>query len=242
MKKYRDISILDDSGDQVWLVACDSVAAIGEKLHDQLSVSLEMTAQSMVRVALMEVLSLKAQPQLLVYLSNNEWEPTTRRALAAMQEELAKAGLADLAINGSSEDNMTTSMTAMGVTLLAKGHRSDLLMAKVQPGDWAFLLGRPLVGQKVISQWEHLLSYQALLDLMNLPVSEVVPIGSQGAYQEALQVAAANQLHFTRTSQEEVLDQSAGPATAFLVVGPPRLQEILKQQFTTIWKVGEYRS
>lgn len=240
--QYRDLTLLEGGSGQVWLVACDSVASIGEKVHDYLAVPVEMTAQSMVRVALMEVLSLRAQPQVLVYLSNNEWEPTTRQALAAMRKELAKAGYQDLSINGSCEDNMVTTMTAMGVTLLANGHQGSLLKNQVKPGDCAFLVGQPLLGQEVADGWETLPSYQDLALILSLSVHEVVPIGSKGAYQEALQVGQTNGLEFRLTSRSKVIDQSAGPATALLVVGPACLQAVLNQHFDAIWKVGDYLS
>ncbi|MGF3112378.1 hypothetical protein [Facklamia sp. P9177] len=241
MEKYRDIHIMPLSNDESLVIACDTSASIGQKEADVLSVSPQITAAFAVRVVLMEVLSVNAQPQLLINMFGNEMNPTGDLMLDGIKKELALAGLFDLAMNGSTEENMPTKMTSLGLTLLAKAKIADLKIKKVQPGDQVYQIGKPLMGQDLIDQVDQIVSYQELYHLLNLKdvIHEIVPIGSQGAIAEAQQVAKFNQLDFRLGQDSPQFYQSAGPATSLLIVIKPAFKANLLTIFKDIKWVGE---
>lgn len=95
IRKYRDLSILRLLGDISLVVACDSNASNGEKPNDTHQNSYEETAVSALKVPLMEVLATGAAPIVIADNLCVEMEPSGRRIIAAMQEELRGCGLYD---------------------------------------------------------------------------------------------------------------------------------------------------
>ncbi|MCR8968693.1 hypothetical protein [Facklamia sp. 7083-14-GEN3] len=241
MEKYRDLHIMPLGNDESLVIACDSSASIGQKEADVLSVSPQITAAFAVRVVLMEALSLNAQPQLLINMFGNEMNPTGNLMLDGIKKELALAGLPDLAMNGSTEENMPTKMTALGLTLLAKAKNADLKIKKVRSGDQVYQIGKPLMGQALIDHFDQIISYQELYHLLNLKdaIHEIVPIGSKGAIAEAQQVAKFNQLDFRLSQDLPQFYQSAGPATSLLIVIKPAVKTNLLTFFKDMEWVGE---
>lgn len=247
--KYRDLSLISVTNDWVCVQACDTSAAIGNKLHDLVQVSPQLTGQMATRVVLMELLCLGVKPQLINVLSGNEMEPTGALFNQGVMAELTRAGLTETEINGSTEENMETTMTCLGITALGLAQKHLLRMGKVQAGDWAFQIGLPLVGQDVVDRQEAMVTYQDLDWLertLQDELHELVPIGSKGSLSEAFQVAEVNQKTFFIESHlsdlaTQQIYQSSGPATSILVVGPALVEEKLLGHFQHCLKIGAFQ-
>ncbi|MGX7108209.1 hypothetical protein [Facklamia miroungae] len=241
MEKYRDLHLMPVNFEESLIIACDSSASIGEKEADALKVSPEIVASLAVRVVLMEVLSLNAQPQLLINLFGNEMEPTGSLMLKGIKKELALAGFPKLSLNGSTEENMPTKMTSFGLTLIAKAKQSELKIKQARAGDQIYQVGKPLMGQELLNHFDQIITYQDLYYLLSLGdvISEIVPIGSKGALNEALQIASFNQLKLRADQDQDQFYQSAGPATSLLISVKPGLKNQLLSSFTNIQWVGE---
>lgn len=240
MEQYRDLTLIEWAQDELMVVACDNSASIGQKIHDSLAVAPKVTAALTCRVVLMEMLSIGAEPQALINLVGNEMEPTGRMMIEGLKAELQSAGYPDLPINGSTEENMPTSMTSLGLTLIGRGKKAQLKMKGCQPGDLVYQIGSPLVGQQVIDYPEQIVAYPELTKLwaMGQDIHELVPIGSKGAVDEAEQVASYNQLHFVQSSFDPQFLRSSGPATSILVIAHPAISQALLTSFSLIKQVG----
>jgi selenophosphate synthetase-related protein len=115
----RDILVFQQN-ESCLTIAADTLGAIGEKPADLFRASPELCGRMTARVCLMETLSVGARPFSLMALTCNEREPTGARLLAGIREELSSAGYPDVLLGGSTEDNMPTPMTALGVALLGE--------------------------------------------------------------------------------------------------------------------------
>ncbi|MCY3035446.1 hypothetical protein [Aerococcus sp. Group 2] len=254
--KYRDLTLLaidemfpigltKQRTEEDYLVfACDSSASIGEKANDQLASPNPLTAQTALRVPLIELRAVNAEPVLAFYLVNNEMNPTGLAYQEGFQAELDRAGFPHIQVNGSTEENMLTTMSALGIVLMGKAQNAKgLWIRRVVSGDRVFQLKRPRCGQAVLDEMDKLVSYQDIDRLLSRPdlVHEICPIGSKGALNEAGQVADCNQLSFKANPQVEGLSihqDSAGPATALVVVGTDQLGSFLKEHFDEVYDLG----
>lgn len=224
LRQYRDLTLVDLPGGECLVIACDSTAAIGAKPGDHVAVVPEWPAAMAVRVVMMETLAVGATPQVLVHLSGNERQPTSDQYLAGIRAELELAGYPHLGMNGSTEENMPTSMSSQGFVLLSRAKKEALRIDGVQLGDRAYQLAQPYVGADLIPVYNDLFSYGELKQLLEYPsqvLPELVPIGSQGALAECQQVAQVHGLRFDplkSLADGPASQGSAGPATSFLLV------------------------
>ncbi|GHU65577.1 hypothetical protein AGMMS49983_13500 [Clostridia bacterium] len=222
VRRHRDATIID-AGEIHIIVAGDSCGGIGNKEADAFRVPTSTVGSYNARVALMEVLSLGAQVVSVFDMVCNEMNPTASEILAGIRTELEKAGLADIVINGSTEENFITKMTAVGVTVIGVAEKGKLKSAPIRPHDRGILIGRPLCGGGVIAHPELLADYQDLKDLVSDPhIREVVPVGSKGILYEAEFLAQGNALHFEPENCGIDLLTSAGPASCIIAVTEDR--------------------
>lgn len=244
MRQYRDLSLMSVST-EIIVIACDTSASIGQKEHDQLQVPNSLVGQLAARVVLLELLAVGAKPELMLNLAGNEKQPTAEMFLQGIQAELYQAGLSEVAINGSTEENMSTTMSALAVTLIGKAKKKALRIHQIKAGHYAFQVGLPLVGPAVLRCWQKLPSYDDMLWLNQFAfekISEIVPIGSKGSLDEGQQVARENDLQFLLHPQVGVdTKASAGPATSWLIVGKQQIEAKLKERFgQAVWCIGSF--
>lgn len=222
-------------------MASDTLGAVGEKPHDHLCVPPEFGAGMTARVCLIETLAVGATPVALMALTCNEYDPTGARLLAGIQAEIAGAGFVDLPIAGSSENNMPTSMTALGITLLGECER--LVWRQAQPGDGVYLVGLPYVGAEVAAHCPALLTPLRTREIRSLPVvGDVLPCGSRGIEWE-LQVLAHEIGYPIRKASEitpALLTKSAGPAICALATSsePFMVDDMPIMQLGTVSEVA----
>lgn len=235
MQKYRDLTVLSINETEQLVIACDSSAAIGEKAGDIVQVSPSVTAAFCLRVPLMELLSVGAQPLVVVDLIGNEYDETGRLMIEGLHQELAKADLAHLPLNGSTEENMSTIMSSIGITVIGKVAKGELKYGQLRSGDQLFYLGKPYVGTEVLANQTEIFSYGDIRRLTKeIGVRELLPVGSKGILHEAVCLAASSQLTFkldeaNSHQHQPILTTSAGPATVLIVaVSPEQSSEIAK--------------
>lgn len=243
MERYRDLTLVPLSGDKWMVFACDTTAGIGAKPYDSLSVDPEWVGRMCMRVPLMELLCLGVEPTISFHLFSTEMTPTGQALLAGIQAELALANCHQVLQNGSTEENMVTQSTALGLVVAGQAATDQLLWKQARPGDRVYLLGHPYVGSDVLTHYNALIDYSLVRHLRPLPfVHELVPIGSKGAMDEARQTAAVNHLTFLADSREQTASapvyQSAGPATAILVVGSAEAGVMLSSLDIPLWDLG----
>lgn len=226
VRQVRDLSVLALTADSVLVVACDSLGAIGPKPGDAVHVTADVVGYFAARVPLLEVLCAGATPVLVVNALAVEWEPTGRAILAGVRDACSEAGLdAAAAITGSTEENVATNQTGVGVTVLGVASRSGLRPGTARGGDNLYLIGTPKSApeQHVERSDPEMVTFADVLALLEQPaVHDLLPVGSRGAQWEARQLADSAHLTLQLdttldAATSALLERSGGPATALLV-------------------------
>lgn len=226
VRQVRDLSVVDLIPGLLLVTACDSDGSIGPKPADQVRVSAYHIGRFGARVALMELLACGARPFLLLDTLAVEMDPTGREIIAAVRDEAAAAGLDDpAAVNGSTEDNVPTQMTGMGVTALGLCAADRFRPGTARRGDLVVCIGRRKSGpeDEIVLADPELMDLPALRALLPLAgVRDILPVGSHGIAHEAGQMAAAAGLAFVSAPDPGVdLIKSAGPGTCCLCAADP---------------------
>ncbi len=217
--QYRDLTIVPLSAKQSLVIACDSSAGIGEKPDDEVRVSPGITAAFSLRVPLLELICFGARPIVVTDTIGNELHPTGELMIAGIRAEMRRAGLGDLDLNGSTEENMSTQTTSVGLTVVGLSEKSG--QPEPQPAKLTvFQLGTPYVGNEVVAHLSTIFSYDRVRQIRQRPeVVDMLPVGSKGVIYETGQMAMTHQLAVTSPTDLEKPEyhQSAGPATVILI-------------------------
>jgi hypothetical protein len=169
------------------------------------------------RVALMELLSIGANPIAIIGTFSVEPKPTGNQVIEGIEEELRSAHLRNLRLLCSSEKNMKVEQTGIGITAVGLVSSSAVKIGQCEEDDEIIAVGKPYVGREVI-QAEKNRMLPDTLDVMRLRrnrfVHELIPVGSKGILYEAKLIAEESRLLFEPLSSQQVdLKKSAGPAT-----------------------------
>lgn len=198
--------------DENLVVTTDNSGGIGEKAHDVVVVSDQLTAYYAARVTLLEQWAAHAEP-IMVMIHNFSGHDSWKKYVHGVTKLLEEVELADLPISGSTETNMELLQSAIAVTMVGK--RKKRLPSL--DGEW-FVYGSPLVGEEVIQQPDEVASLQKMKDALDKDlVNRIWPIGSKGLLHEVRQV-----FQDPHADIQVALDlyKSAGPSTAVLVEIP----------------------
>lgn len=238
-RKFRDISLVEIDDEKTMAVACDSCGGIGEKEFDGLKVSAYITGRYTVRVGLCEILSVGADVAVVSNAVSNEMEPTAREVIRGIEDELKDAQLSGVALTGSTEENMKTVSTGVGITVIGIAKTDTLLTDSPQKGDVALLIGLPKLGQEVIDCTnKEIICYEDIYALRSLKgVRQIIPVGSKGICYEA-QNAGSFILYDNPCAD---VYRSGGPSTCALAILPkvmlPSVEKMLASPHCII---GEY--
>ena len=213
----RDLTIVPMGTGDCIVIACDSCGAIGNKKEDAFPLAPHYVGKFTARVALTEVLCSGALPITITNGVACEMHPTGEEIMAGIGHELKNANIADVVITGSTEENFTTSMTALAVTVIGTAKESDLRFGSAVKNDKLILLGSPAVGTEVNLDSSGF--YREIRELLAMPsVKEIVPVGSKGIAYEAETLASLNEAALELYDTGMDYRKSAGPATCLLVL------------------------
>ena len=248
----RDVSYLRvGSNDEVLVVACDSDGGLGPKPADTVFVDADVLGRFATRVPLLEVVAAGATPVLVVDTLSVERDPTGAAIIAGVRVEAASAGLPASAVTGSTEENVPTVASAVGVTVLARAGLHELRAASAVPPFAVLLLGRPMSApaQRFGPDHDEVLTVPALVAALAVTgVVEALPIGSQGIWHEFEQLAAsAGGTARPSADWPAPMNQSGGPSTAaLLAVDGDRADEIAaavrRVTAKPVWRLGRVAS
>ena len=220
VRPVRDLLIVDGSPPLV--IACDSVGGIGPRPADLVRVPADVVAHFAARVPLLEVLCSGARPVALINtLCHDMAEATvfidTFRAVAS------EVGIRPEAVTGSTEENVPSPATGVGVTVIGT-LTGDLLTGGGRPGDVVICVGWPrsaphdevFIGHPDIVP---LSTVQALVTTG--AVHDALPVGSRGIGYETGQLASSAGLGLNWLTHPLPLDASGGPASCVLIACDP---------------------
>ena len=215
VRPVRDLLIVDGSPPLV--IACDSVGGIGPRPADLVRVPADVVAHFAARVPLLEVLCSGARPVALINtLCHDMAEATvfidTFRAVAS------EVGIRPEAVTGSTEENVPSPATGVGVTVIGT------LTGGGRPGDVVICVGWPrsaphdevFIGHPDIVP---LSTVQALV--ATGAVHDALPVGSRGIGYEAGQLAGSAGYGLAWLTHPLPLDASGGPASCVLLACDP---------------------
>lgn len=215
----RDVEVVSLNQTQFLVVSCDSCGAIGMKELDAYKISPFITGKLTIRVVLLEVLCTGGRPKMLTVAISNEPSPTGNEILKGVKDELASVGLDSLPMAISTEKNMPTRQTGLGVSVIGVAEKGSLRIGTTQLGDKVYCLGLPKVGPELSNPEDpEIIQIKTVLALLDSPnIHDLVPVGSKGIRFEAEQLASSvnAQISFAPNSTLD-LDKSAGPSTCLI--------------------------
>lgn len=215
----RDVEVVALNDAQYLVTACDSCGAIGEKELDAVKVPWRVTGRMTARVALLEVLAVGAVPQMMSIAIANEPLPAGEEIMKGVREELKAMNLLSLPAAVSTEKNMPTKQTGLGITVIGLCDQDKLRVGRAKPGHSLFCLGLPKVGTEAADPEDpDILQGRHLVQLLSIPgVYDIIPVGSQGIRGEAEALAQAVGARFREDTQCELdINKSAGPSTCLI--------------------------
>lgn len=231
MSRVRDLVLLDIGVGRVLVVACDSVGSIGPKPQDSFHSSGTLTAHCAIRVALLEVLSAGASPELIVDTLSVEMDPTGAEMITEFRRMAASIGLDGDRVMGSTEDNVPTVATGIGVTVIGSASRDTLRPGTSHPSDLVLCLGTPTSApaDTIVMDDPRMVSLATLRSVLGAEgVHDSLPVGSHGAGYELAELAATADLILEPFEHDLDLEKTGGPASCVLVtVSPDRADAVL---------------
>ncbi len=224
-RRIRDLSVLTLTPEVSLVFACDAAGGIGPKPYDTYATDGYTLGRFTARVPLAELLACGATPILVADLLSVEQEPTGAAILAGVRDEAQAAGLDPDALTGSSEENVPTLATGVGIAVLGLVAVERFRPGRGQPGDYIVCIGVPksAPAHRVVLDDPELLDLPALRRVLALDtVGDVLPVGSRGILAEAHALAASASLHFAPDPAPPLdLTKSGGPVTCCLVTLAP---------------------
>jgi selenophosphate synthetase-related protein len=240
-----DVSILKVPTGHAIVAGSTSSGAVGPKIMDKVKVEGRVLGKFLARVALMDVTATGAFPLLLSVTLGVEKEPTGNEILEGIRREARSIGLdPNQVLMENTEDNFETVQTGAGLTVVGFANEDELRLGKTSPGDLIVAIGKPKVGDEVISAE----AKGELADLKNVTqlsqkkyVHDIAPVGTLGIANEARMMAygVGRQLKLVEVQGID-LNKSAGPATVVLVtVDREKLEDLTALIRKPINVVGE---
>jgi selenophosphate synthetase-related protein len=240
-----DVSILKVPTGHAIIVGSTSSGGIGPKTMDKIKVQGRVLGKFLARVALMDVAATGAFPLLLSVTLGVEKETAGREILEGIRNECRVIGLdPNQVLMENTEDNVETTQTGAGVTVIGFANEGELRLGKTNPGDLIVAIGKPKVGDEVLPAEVK----GEIADLKNVTllsqknfVHDIVPVGTFGIAYEGRMMAygVGRQLKLEETKEID-LTKSAGPATVVLItMKPEKFDELTLLVRKPINVVGE---
>ena len=221
IRRIRDLTILDDD----LVVATDSTGGIGPKPADTVSADAATVAHFALRVPLLEVLCAGATPVLVIDDLCVELEPTGLQMIAEIHRLAGAAGLPPDAVTGSTEDNVATTATGVGGTVLGRLDPSaPSRPGGGRPGDVVLCAGLPISAPRdhvYIGHPDQVSVAAVVVAVASGLVHDALPVGSKGLEWEVPQLAASAGLGFTWYPSPVSVSDSGGPSSCVLLSAPP---------------------
>lgn len=234
VKRYRDLQLIEFSGEAYIVIACDVSAGIGGLPGDLVQVAPEITGYYGTLVPLMEVLAVGASPKSVVNTLSVPLDTYGRSVLEGILKAMEEVGLSSMDLTGSTEDNVKVNVTALGVTVVAELPKQALIHYAPTQGQMVYVVGKPKVGKEVvveelIGHCGEIANLSAIKSLRKESyIGHMLPVGSKGILDELGQLCKTHGCSFKLEDMVSVdLYKSAGPSTCLLVTaGPDRVNDI----------------
>lgn len=231
VRKVRDLTLIKIDKYKTMVVTCDSCGSVGMKEGDVLKVEPFYIGRFTSRVALLEVLCTGAQVITVVDAICNEMKNTGEEIIRGIETELRLAGIKEVVLTGSTEENFPTVSTALGITVIGIIETHALKVNNVREDSIIVSIGLPRVGEEVkLNIDEDIVHYSDVETLLHTEgVHEIIPVGSKGILNEAYQLAKFNCMKLKINENIYVdINKSAGPSTVVIAAITEKALENIK--------------
>ncbi len=230
IKQIRDLTIIDFDANRYIGIACDSCGGIGLKEQDVIKAPPQLTAYQTGKVVLAELMCMGFTPMIMADGLAVEMNNTGKQLIEGFNEVLSKLKTIKVHLTGSTEENIKTVQTAMGITCIGICDKDKLKYMKTEKNNVCLLIGLPFVGSDVINNPDKILDiddYEQLY-LCNY-INEMLPIGSRGISSELNDLCEYNNL---KVKYEDILavdlKKSGGPSCSCIVTIEGKYVDIIK--------------
>lgn len=219
IQTVRDITLILIDEEKYIAVGCDSCGGIGEKEEDVVKVPAQIVGKQTAKTVLAELISIGAQPLILSDGLAVEMEDTGRKIIEGIKSTINMLNKCNIHLTGSTEDNMKTVQTGMGITAIGIVKKVNFKFSITNSKDLAVIIGKPLVGYEVANNPDKVLDisdYEKIREYSY--IKEMVPVGSKGIEYEVNELCRYNNLSFKYNKQLDTdINKSAGPACCCVV-------------------------
>jgi len=242
--QVRDLTKIDLGQGYALMIAVDSDGGIGPLEHDTVQCSAYQLGRFAMRVPLLELLASGARPLAAFDMLTVPMQPHGTEIIRGIRDELHLAGLGrDFPLSGSTEDNVPTTMTGIGTTVIGLVHETDLRPGTSQAGDAIICIGVPKSGpeDKVTLIDKTILQQKEFRKVLQIEgIHDILPVGSRGVAYEAGELARLAGLELDLADAHAInIKKSAGPATCVLVsCTNTAINQIRQQILTPIFFIG----
>lgn len=219
IKQIRDITVISFDENRYLGIACDSCGGIGLKEHDVVKVSPQITAYHTGKVVLAELMSLGFKPMIMADGLAVEMNDTGKQLIDGFKEVLSKLKTTKVHLTGSTEENIKTVQTSMGVTCIGMCDKDKLKYKRTNKNDICLIIGMPLVGNEVLDNPDKVLDIDDFEKLYLCDfIREILPVGSRGIGHELNDLCCYNELSIKLNEDINIdLKKSGGPSCSALV-------------------------
>ena len=232
INKVRDLTLVPIDNNKTMVISCDSCGGIGLKSGDSFKCPPFYVGKHTAKVALFEVLCSGADVVCITNAVCNEMSPTGEEIIKGINEELKILNIDNVTLTGSTEENMNTNSTAVGITVIGIVENHKLKVNNVNCDCTLVSIGIPKVGDEInLDHDKEIASYEDLNILLNSEgILEMVPVGSKGIMYECEQLAINNNLNLEINKDATIdLYKTAGPATVLIAAIKDNYLESIKK-------------
>jgi len=218
-RQVRDLTVIDLVGEFLLVFAVDSDGGIGPKPADVVTTTGYACGRFGTRVPLMEILASGAFPIAAFDALSVERVPLGEEIIRGVRDELRSVGFPpEFPVSGSTEDNVPTQQTGMGVVIIGLVEKSEFRPGSSMRGDHMFCVGIPKSGpaDEVRLEDPDIASATTIAEVLTLKgVHDILPVGSRGLLFEATELADTAGLRFVADVQCPLdLHRSGGPTSS----------------------------
>lgn len=230
IKQIRDLTVIDFDETRYLGIACDSCGGIGLKEHDMVKASPQLVAYQTGKVVLAELMSMGFTPMIMADGLAVEMNDTGKQLIEGFNEVLSKLKTTKVHLTGSTEENIKTVQTSMGVTCIGMCEKNKLKYKKSEKGDVCLLIGLPLVGNDVVNNPDKILDIDDFEKLYLCDyIKEMLPVGSRGTSAELKDLCDYNNLNIILEHNINVdLNHSGGPSCSCIITTDEKHVVIVK--------------
>jgi len=246
-RSVRDLLVTELTENFWMIITCDSDGGIGPKKHDTIFSQSYDLGRLAARVPIMEMLASGALPVLVVDTLCVEMDPVGKEIIRGVRDEVSEAGLnGDLVVTGSTEDNVITYQTGIGVVAVGFVEKKDFRPGRSLKDDLVVCLGVPKSAPEYkVHYADSEIANTKLIKQLNLFefIHDILPVGSKGIsheFRELAKSAGLSPFYYDGITLD--VTKSGGPSTCCIISLPKNKLDLLKSKINKpVTVIGELR-